>query len=60
MAVRLLADAYLDGDPILPVARILEDAECGGTVRRLKDLFSGHPTWREVIVESGSSCWLEV
>ncbi|PRX29927.1 hypothetical protein SAMN05216257_10954 [Meinhardsimonia xiamenensis] len=60
IAVAMLAEAWLDGDPVLPVARILEEAECGPSVKRLKDLFGGHPTWREVIRESGSNCWLEV
>ncbi len=59
-AVRVLAEAYLDGDAIIPVTRVLTEAECGNSVRRLKDLFSGHRTWHEVITESGSSCWLEV
>jgi len=60
IAVAMLAEAWLDGDPVLPVARILEEAECGPSVKRLKNLFDGHPTWREVIRESGSSAWLEV
>lgn len=53
IAVAMLDEAWLDGDPVLPVARILEEAECGPSVKRLKDLFGGHPTWREVIRESG-------
>ena len=60
IAVAMLAEAWLDGDPVLPVARVLEEAECGASVKRLKDLFGGHPTWQEVIRESGSSGWLEV
>lgn len=60
MAVAMLAQAWLSGNPVIPVARILEEAECAPSVRRLRDLFSGHPTWHEVIRESGSSCWLEV
>lgn len=60
IAVAMLAEAWLGGDPVLPVARILEEAECGPSVKRLKDLFGGHPTWQEVIRESGSNCWLEV
>jgi hypothetical protein len=60
IAVAMLAEARLDGDPVLPVARILEEAECGPSVKRLKNLFDGHPTWQEVIRESGSSAWLEV
>ena len=60
IAVAMLAGAWLDGNPVLPVAQILEEAECGSSVKRLKDLFKGHPTWREVIRESGSNCWLEV
>ncbi|MFQ5439654.1 MAG: hypothetical protein ACE5DK_12600 [Paracoccaceae bacterium] len=60
IAVAMLAEAWRDNDPVLPVARILEEAECGVSVRRLKDLFGGHPTWQEAIRESGSSCWLEV
>ena len=38
--------------------RILEEAECGPSVKRLKNLFGGHPTWQEFIRESGSSAWL--
>ena len=56
----MLAGAWLAGDPFLPVARVPEEAECGASVKRLKDLFGGHPTWREVIRESGTTCWLEV
>lgn len=60
IAVAALAEAWLDGDPVLPVAQVLEEAECGKSVTRLKDLFGGHLTWRDVIRESGTSCWLEV
>jgi hypothetical protein len=60
IAVALLAEAWLSGDPVLPVTRIIEEAECGDSVKRLKDLFGGHPTWQDVIRESGSNCWLEV
>lgn len=60
IGVAMLAEAWLDGDPVLPIARVLEEAECGPSVKRLKDLFGGHPTWQEVIRESGSSAWLEV
>ncbi|MBL4542586.1 MAG: hypothetical protein JKP98_09895 [Rhodobacteraceae bacterium] len=60
VAVTMLAGAWLAGDPFLPVAHVLEEAECGASVKRLKDLFGGHPTWREVIRESGTTCWLEV
>lgn len=60
IAIAMLAEAWLDGDPVLPIARILEEAECGPSVKRLKNLFDGHPTWQEVIRESGSSGWLEV
>lgn len=60
IAVAMLAEAWLDDDPVLPVARVLEEAECGQSIKRLKDLFGGHPTWQEVIRESGSNCWLEV
>ncbi|MFD1511045.1 hypothetical protein [Lacimonas salitolerans] len=60
IAAAMLAEAWLSGDPVLPVARIIEEAECGASVKRLKDLFGGHPTWKDVIRESGSNCWLEV
>jgi hypothetical protein len=60
LAVARLAAAWLAGNPVLSVSYILEEAECGASVKRLKDLFSGHPTWHEVIRESGSNCWLEV
>ena len=56
----MLAAAWIAVDTFLPVARVLEEAECGASVKRLKDLFGGHPTWREVIRESGTCCWLEV
>jgi hypothetical protein len=39
---------------------IEHEAECGPSMKRLKDLFRGHRTWQEVIRESGSNCWLEV
>lgn len=60
IAVSMLAEAWLGGDRVLPVARILEEAECAASVKRLKDLFSGHTTWQEIIRESGSNSWLEV
>jgi hypothetical protein len=60
IAVAMLAEARLDGNPVLPIMRIIEEAECGASVKRMKDLFGGHPTWKEVIRESGSNCWLEV
>jgi len=60
LAVARLAAAWLAGNPVLSVADVLEEAECGASVKRLKDLFAGHPTWHEVIRESGSNCWLEV
>ena len=60
VAIAMLAEAWRDGDPVLPVARVLEEAECGASVKRLKDLFGGHPTWQAVIRETGSNCWLEV
>lgn len=60
IAVTMLAEAWLNGDPVLPVARVIEEAECKPSVKRLKDLFGGHPTWQEVFLESGSNCWLEV
>lgn len=60
IAVAMLAEAWLSGDPVLPVAKIIEEAECGKSVKRLKDLFGGHSTWNDIIRESGSNCWLEV
>lgn len=53
IAIAMLAEAWLDGDPVLPVTRIIEEAECGASVKRMKELFGGHPTWKEVIRESG-------
>ncbi len=60
VAVGLLAQAWLEGERVQPVEKILAEAECGPSMKRLKDLFRGHPTWQEVIRESGSNCWLEV
>lgn len=60
VAVALLAQAWLEGEKVQPVEKILAEAECGSSVKRLKDLFGGHRSWQEVIRESGSNCWLEV
>jgi len=60
VAVAMLGNAWLDGNPVLPVEKVLLEAECGQSIKRLKDLFRGHPTWQDVIRESGSNCWLEV
>ena len=60
VAVALLAQAWLEGEKVQPVEKILAEAECGQSMKRLKDLFGGHRTWQEVIRESGSNCWLEV
>jgi hypothetical protein len=60
VAVAMLGNAWLDGNPVLPVEKVLLEAECGPSIKRLKDLFRGHPTWQDAIRESGSNCWLEV
>lgn len=60
VAVALLAQAWLEGEKVQPVEKILAEAECCQSMKRLKDLFGGHRTWQEVIRESGSNCWLEV
>lgn len=58
-AVLMLAEAFIAGQHRLSTDAVLEAAACGRTVRRLSELFKGHPAWKEVIFESGASCWIE-
>ena len=59
VAVRMLAEAFNSGDRRLSTEAVLEEAGCGRTVRRLSELFKGHPSLKRVIFESGASCWIE-
>ncbi|MDP2738787.1 MAG: hypothetical protein Q8O82_08825 [Pseudorhodobacter sp.] len=59
VAVRMLAEAFNSGDLRLSTEAVLEEAGCGRTVRRLSELFKGHPALKRVIFESGASCWIE-
>lgn len=59
-AVLMMAEAFIWGRRQLSVEAVLEAAACGPTVRRLSELFKGHPAWKKVIFESGASCWIEV
>jgi len=59
VAVRMLAEAFNSGDRRLSTEAVLEEAACGRTVRRLSELFKGHPALKRVIFESGASCWIE-
>lgn len=59
VAVRMLAEAFNSGDRHLSTEAVLEEAACGRTVRRLSELFKGHPAFKEVIFETGTSCWIE-
>jgi len=59
VAVRMLAEAFNSGDRRLSTEAVLEEAACGQTVRRLSELFKGHPALKRVIFESGASCWIE-
>lgn len=58
-AVLMMAEAVIAGKHRLSTDAVLEAAACGRTVRRLSELFKGHPAWKRVIFESGASCWIE-
>lgn len=58
-AVLMMAEAFIAGERRLSRDAVLEEAGCGRTVRRLSELFKGHPAWNRVIFESGASCWIE-
>ena len=58
-AVLMMAEAFIAGAHRLSTDAVLEAAACGRTVRRLSELFKGHPAWKRVIFESGASCWIE-
>ena len=58
-AVLMMAEAFIAGEHRLSTDAVLEAAACGRTVRRLSELFKGHPAWKRVIFESGASCWIE-
>lgn len=57
--VRQLHDAWELGSPRLLTENVLVEAECGRSVRRLANVFRGHPNWHEVIKEKAGFCWLE-
>jgi hypothetical protein len=57
--VRQLVEAWEDGDPRLLTQKVLTEAGCGDSVRRLANAFKGHPNWHEVIKEEAGFCWLE-
>lgn len=59
VAVLMMAEAFIAGERRLSTDAVLEAAACGRTVRRLSELFKGHPAWKRVIFESGASCWTE-
>ena len=58
-AVLMMAEAFVAGEHRLSTDAVLEAAACGRTVRRLSELFKGHPAWKKVIFETGASCWIE-
>jgi hypothetical protein len=58
-AVLMMAEAFIAGEHRLSTDAVLEAAACGRTVRRLSELFKGHPAWKRIIFESGASCWIE-
>jgi hypothetical protein len=57
--VRQLVEAWKDGEPRLLTQNVLTEAGCGLSVRRLANVFKGHPDWHEVIKEEAGFCWLE-
>ncbi|MCI5076820.1 hypothetical protein [Oricola sp.] len=58
-AVRMMAEAFISGEHRLSTDAVLEAAGCGRTVRRLSELFKGHPAWKRVIFQVAASCWIE-
>lgn len=57
--VRLLYRAWKDGKPWLLTQEVLNEAECGRSVRRLASVFKDHPDWHEVIKDEKGICWLD-
>lgn len=57
--VRLLYRAWEDGKPRLLTQEVLNEAECGRSVRRLASVFKDHPNWHEVIKDEKGMCWLQ-
>jgi hypothetical protein len=56
--VRLLYRAWKDGKPRLLTQEVLNEADCGRSVRRLASVFKDHPNWHEVIKDEKGMCWL--
>lgn len=57
--VRQLVEARKDGEAQLLTQNALNEAGCGLSVRRLANVFKGHPDWHEVIREEAGFCWLQ-
>jgi hypothetical protein len=57
--VRQLVEARKDGEARLLTQNALNEAGCGLSVRRLANVFKGHPDWHEVIREEAGFCWLQ-
>ena len=54
VAVAIRAEAKLDGGPVLPVARILEEAECGPSVRPMSESWRrGRQPWQPKVATDG-------
>ena len=58
--VRILLEAWQAGSPTCLTDAVLTTVEAGDSVRRLSELFKGHPTWKEIIREKAGRCWLVV
>lgn len=58
--VTQLVEAWKDGEPRLLTQSVLTEAGCALSVRRLANVFRGHPDWHDVIKEEAGFCWLQV
>lgn len=59
LIVQQLYKAWEDDDSRLLTHSVLTEANCGLSVRRLANVFKGHPNWHEVIKEEAGFCWLQ-
>ncbi len=56
--VEYLYARWRNGMESVSVAVMLEDLEFSPSIR-LRDLFKGHPDWRDLIGNGGGACWLK-
>lgn len=59
-AAKFLVDAYHAGESSVRVATLLEGIGASLTMKKLPQLFKGHPDWEEAIGTGNGRCWLKI